>query len=399
MATIDETGASVKTLNEYLDDIRDAYLAIDSAWNINPESPDGNAIEIWSELLANLDEAVVSAYQSIDPRVAVGQQLDRIAALNLLERQEATFSTATVQLTGTSGTVVPQGTEFRNVDTETLWASDTDVTLDVNGIGEANVTCTTPGEESAAIGDISEIATPVAGLSSVNNDEAAALGQDRETDLAFRIRRQESVGRPGNNQVESMFASIANISGVNRARIYENFEPSTDANGLNQHSLAIFAEGGAVEDISEAIAIRKNPGTNLNRNNASIANEVTELTTTPSGNPITVTFFRPELTTIFVRVEVEGDFNAQNIKDAIIAYANGQLLGEGAGFDRTGFGIGDNVPVSKIYTPVNRTLGEDSFANSVTIGTDAGDLGTATISIPFNGLAVFEDSAIEVVSV
>lgn len=398
MATIDSTGATIKTLNEYLTDIRYAYRAIDAAWNLEPESPDGMATEIWAELFANLDEAVVAAKNAVDPRTAVGEQLDAIGALFLLERQSATFSTATVNLSGTAGTDIPAGTEFRNSETDTLWASDTAVTLDVNGDATVNVTCTTSGPESAGIGDIDEIATPVAGLSSVTNPDAATLGQEEESDVDFRIRRRESVGAPGNNQVESIFAAVANVSGVNRTRIYENFNSTVDSNDLNPHSLAIFAEGGDVSDIGNAIILRKNPGTNLNRANSNIPNEVTETVTTPEGNSADITFFRPELTTIFVEVSITGPYDAAAIKQAIIDYANGKLLGKGTGFDRTGFGVGDNVPVGKLFTPVNNVLGDDAFAESITIGTSSGSLSSATITIPFNGLAVFEESAIDVVT-
>lgn len=397
MATIDNTGASVKTLQQYKQDIEAAYLAIDAAWNIEPESLDGQAIGIWSELFANLDEAVIAAYQSIDPRVAVAQQLDRIAALNLLTRQEGTFSTATVDLTGTAGTVVPAGTEFRNSETDTLWASDASVTL-TGGTGTVNVTCTTSGPEPAGVGQINEIGDAVAGLSSVTNPDAAALGDAKESDLLFRLRRAESVGKPGNNQVDSMFAEVANVTGVNRVKIYENFEAVTDANDLNPHSLAIIVDGGSNADIASAIAAKKNPGCNLNAGNASIENEQTEATTTPAGNPLTATFFRPDLTTIYVEVTIDGPFVEADIKEAIIQYASGELLGEGTGFDRTGFGIGDSVPSGKLYTPVNRVLGDTAFADSILIGTSPGPTTGATVPIPFNGLAVFSEAEITVVS-
>lgn len=397
MATITNAGAQVKTFSEYLAEIKTAYGDIDPAWNIEPESPDGQAIAIWAELLANLDEAVIESYQSIDPRVAVGQQLDRIAALFLLTRQEGTFSTATVDLTGTAGTVVPEGTQFRNSETDTLWASDTDVTL-TGGTGTVNVTCTTAGPEPAGVGDISEIATPVAGLSSVTNPNAAALGDDEESDLAFRIRRRESVGKPGDNQVDSIFAEIANVTGVNRVKIYENFSATTDANGLEPHSLAIIADGGANADIASAIAAKKNPGCGLNAGNGSIANEQTEATTTPAGNPFTATFFRPDLITIYVEVTINGPFDVETVRDAIIEYANGELLGEGTGFDRTGFDIGDDVPAGKIYTPVNRVLGDDAYAETIFIDTSPNPTGSATIPIAFNELAVFSATEITVVS-
>lgn len=395
MASIDSTGAALKTLTEYLDELKTDYRDIDEAWNLQPESPDGQALAIWAEVLANLDEAVVAAYQSVDPRSASGIQLDRIAAITGLERQEATASTATVQLSGTAGTVVPAGTEFRNTETDTLWALDSEVTLDGSGNGSGTVTCQTVGPEPAAVGSISVIATPVAGLSSVNNADAAALGTAEESDLDFRIRRQESVSRVADNQVDSIRSVIAEVDGVNRVRVVENDTPTADSNGVDPHSIAIFVNGGDVDEVAAAIAAQKNPGTGLNRDNT-FANKETVATTTPAGNPFTAVFYRPELTTVYVEVTISGTYDAAAVKQAIVDYANGTLLGEGTGFDRTGFAIGDDVPVGKLYTPTNRAVGDDGIVESIEIGTSAGSLGTAKITIPFNGLAVFDVDSITV---
>lgn len=87
MATINRDGASGTTLSEYLDTMRQRYLAIDDGWNINPESPDGLAIAVWCEALANLDEAVINAYHAADPNSAIDQQLDRIAAFAGIKRK------------------------------------------------------------------------------------------------------------------------------------------------------------------------------------------------------------------------------------------------------------------------------------------------------------------------
>src|SRR5690554_3153565 len=103
MAQITTTGVTGTTLLEYQELVQEQYLEIDANWNITPESPDGQQIGIWSEQLALLDEQVQYAYMSRDPATAVGQALDDIATYAGLERQDATFSTATVILSGING--------------------------------------------------------------------------------------------------------------------------------------------------------------------------------------------------------------------------------------------------------------------------------------------------------
>lgn len=398
MATIDSTGATVKTLNEYLSDIRDAYRAIDSAWNLEPESPDGMATEIWAELLANLSEAIIRAYNAVDPATAVGQQLDNLARISAVTRQEATFSTATVTFSGTDGTQIPAGTEVRNEETDTLWATDTTVSIS-GSTATVNVTAQEPGPVVAGIGDLSVIATPIAGISSVTNGDAAALGDAVESDAELRQRRDRSVSLPGSNQVDSIVGFVANVENVNNVRVYENFTGSTDSNGLNPHSIAAFVNGGTDENVAGAIARKKNPGTNLNADN-SFPNKIQVDTETEQGSDITITFFRPELVTAFVSVEAEGDISndtAEDIKQAILDYSVGELFGNGSqGFDRVGFGIGEKVNAGKLYTPVNRVIGQSGAATLIELGTDSGNVTLQSIDPGFNGLVVFDAANITV---
>lgn len=398
MATVDSNGASVKTLDEYLQEIRQDYLDIDAGWNIDPESPDGQQIAIWSETLANLDEAVIASFNSVDPRSAVGQQLDRIALFAELTRQEGTFSTATVTFSGTNGTVIPAGTQVRNSDTGTVWETDVEATIAASE-AVVNATCTTRGPETAAVGNLSILVDTIAGVTGVTNDNAASLGRERESDAVFRVRRRNSVARASDNQVDTMFALIGNVEGVNRVRIYENDESTVDSNGLHSHSILILVDGGDAGDIAAEIAAAKNPGTSLNRNNA-LANKVTVATETPKGSPFTATFFRPELTTIYVDVQVVGSLPSGTgdlIKQAIVDYANADLFDEGqAGFDQLGFGIGSVVAAGKLFTPANNVVGDGGYVSSIQIGTSSGAVNQQTVDPGFNGLAVFDVANIEV---
>lgn len=399
MAQIDEHGVTGTTLREYLDMIRQAHLDIDPAWNINPESPDGLRIAIEAELLANLDEQVQMAYQSLDPDSAVGRALDRLALLAGLTRQDATASTATVVFSGVPGTPIPEGTKVRNRVTDTTWRTDSTVTIAPSGSATVNVTCETFGAQTAGPGDLSVIHTPVGGVTSVTNAGAASLGSNEESDTLFRVRRNLSVARPSNNQLDSMFAELANLDGVKRVKIYENFEKVADGNGVDPNSMAVFVDGGDVDEIARGIAARKAPGCGLNGGN-SYSNKVQVWTTTPRGNPLQATFFRPSITNVYVAVQVSGNIGpgeVASIKSSIVKFANAALFdAEGVGFDRTGFDIGEVIAAGKLYTPVNRVVGDRGHTLSVLIGTSAGSVTQTLIDPGFNGLGVFDANNITV---
>ncbi|UJD76081.1 phage baseplate protein [Photorhabdus luminescens] len=398
MAKITREGAKGQTLNEYLTVMRQRYLAIDDGWNINPESPDGLAIAAWCEALANLDEGVIAAYHSADPHSAVGQQLDRIAAFAGIKRNKATFSTSTVIFKGVPATLIPSETLVRNKITNTLWATDNNVTIDEGGSATVNVTCTTSGSQTANIGTLTIIATPVGGITAVNNETSESPGRDIESDNAFRIRRNESVALPGSNQVDNMYAALVNIDGVKQARIYENDNGQIDENGVKEHSMAIFVDGGSVNDIINAIAAKKNPGCGLNKYNT-FPNKITEDTKTPLGNPVSVTFFRPELVPIYVRVEISSNnkFDDENIKRAIVHYTT-YGFDETRGFSKLGFRIGESVGAGRIFTPVNYIIADNGFVNSITVG-KSWDQTRGVVNVKFNQLGVFATENIEVVYV
>lgn len=397
MAEITAAGVTGTSLSEYLTAMRARYLDIDDAWNINPESPDGLAIAAWCETLANLDEQVTFAYQSVDPQSAIGQQLDRIAMFAGLSRQDSTFSTATVSFTGVDGTVIPAGTRIRNKATDTLWSADGEVTI-AGGVASVGVTCIEAGAATASPGDLSVIATPVGGLQSVTNLAAASLGLDEERDEAFRARRNASVALPGSNQVDNLYAAIGNVDGVKQVKVFENSEDAPDADGVAGHSVAIFVDGGSDEDVLKAIASRKNPGCGLNRDSA-FPNKITADTTTPKGQPVNITFFRPELITVYALVQIASSTLSEQdkvrIKNDMVGYS---LLGfkSQSGFNREGFRIGENVAAGRLYTPVNFIVAGNGYVQSITLGFDPGTIDSQVLPLAFNQLGALDAANITV---
>ena len=401
MADITKDGASGTILSEYLDVMRRKYLDIDDGWDIAPETPDGLVIAAWCEMLANLDEGVIGAYHAADPNAAMGRALENIAAFAGVRRRAASFSTAVVQLSGDGLIEVPIGTLIRHRITDTLWATDNTVVTSSSGAASVGVTCTKPGAQGANIGVLTRIATPVPGIRTVSNPDVASLGLEEERDNAFRVRRNESVALPGNNQIDNMYAALVNIDGVKQAKIFENVESEPDEHGLYGHSMAIFVDGGTPQDIASIIAAHKNPGCGLNRYNP-IPNKVTLNTLTPKAQPFTATFFRPDYVSIFVRVEISTstltDDDKPKIKDAIVDYT---LLGfdETAGFAKLGFRIGERLAAGRLYTPANYFVAGRDYVSNIMIGTEVGHVDQGVIAVAFNQLGVFDIENIEVIYV
>lgn len=396
MATITAQGFTGTTLQEYLRRIQQEYGNIDAKWDIEPESPDGQQIAIWAETLANLDEIANYAYISRDPATATDQALDDICTYAGVFRSLGTFSTSEVTLTGTTGTLVPAGSRIRNRTTRTLWATTLDRTI--AGPVTVPVVALERGALPAAPGDLSQIVQPLAGWQSVTNATAAIEGENRQSDTSLRQERERSVALPGSNQVDNITAAVLAVDAVQRVRVYENPSDAPDARGLKRNSIAIFVQGGDDDDIRAAIAPRKNPGCNMNKNNA-IANEVSQDTVTPLGNPLNITFFRPNIIQGYARIVIDSEELAvsekENIKDAIADFmVNG--FGPGTGFTKQGFQIGDSVPAGKLYTPVNNYVGGRGYTVSINVGLFPEDT-SALIEAAYNEYVVLTQATIDVV--
>ncbi|EIX9048187.1 TPA: baseplate J/gp47 family protein [Klebsiella oxytoca] len=398
MAEITQHGVTGKTLQEYKSEMEAAYLAIDSAWNIDPDTPDGLQIAAWSEQLANLDEEVVNAYHSVDPNAAMGQALNRIAAFAGIRRQAESYSTDTVQFAGDPLIEVPAGTRVRHRITGTLWQTDSSVVTDTTGAATIGVTCTTPGANGANPGTLTIIATPVARIQSVTNTTGASLGKVEESNNAFRYRRNQSVALPGNNQIDNIDAALKNLPGVKQVKIYENVDDDPDENGVYGHSMAIFVDGGEHDDIVLAIATHKNPGCGLNKKNV-FPNKISVDTVTPKGQPLNVTYFRPSLVTMYVEVDIKTasltEEDKEKIADALVDYT---LVGfdETTGFAKTGFRIGESIAAGRLYTPVNYFVAADEYVSDMRIGTSSGSVTQKVIQLKFNQLGVFSRDNVKV---
>lgn len=396
MAEITYKGYIVKTQNEWFADERDRYLAIDQSWNLDASTPDGLKLATDAEIWSTLDEVGLRAYNSKDPSKATGYDLDALYYLTTgLKRSDGTPSKATLTLSGDDGAIIPVHSIIESTANGSQWSTLSTVTI-ANGSASVEAQCTTNGDTQASIGDITEIKTPTGGWQSATNAAPAITGTNRETDAELRIKRNKSVAISGSNQLDNMYAAIINVENVVDAVVLENFTDTALTNGLTPHSIGAIVYGGDKSDIALAMYSKKNPGTNMHAFNTA----VTETVTSPiTSNTMDITFSYADEVPITVDVIVENDgtlpANASElIKEAILDYVGGDLLSGGCGFSQIGFGIGDDVPISRMYTPINKVIGEygNSYVSTLNLNT-----AQANIAIDFKSIATFADSRVSVV--
>jgi hypothetical protein len=392
MAEVTAQGYALKIQNDWFDEERQLYLDIDPAWNLDPSTPDGLKLAHDAEVFGVLDETLQQAYNSKDPNKAVGIDLDIICALTGTTRSEGTPSNVAVTLTGTTGTIIPAGKRIESTTTGSRWTIDQTVTL-VAGTASTTATCTIVGPTQADIATLTNIVDIVGGWTGVSNPSVATPGTDEQLDASLRIERATSVGRPGNNQIDSMLGELFAVSGVRRVKIYENdtnsaaVDPVNNPWGLPAHSISVIVDGGAIADVGMAIYIKKNPGVLLNQ----------------SGTPVSTTVISPKYPTnsklirwatplyldmiVAVTVKTDGTLPtniADLIDEAFLEFTVGTLVPAGDGFKQTGFDIGESVPYLTLTTPINKVLGEfgNSYIQSFTVNG-----GPANVAIAFNQLS------------
>ncbi|UAN43204.1 MULTISPECIES: baseplate J/gp47 family protein [unclassified Enterobacter] len=354
------------TLTSYFQQIygSDAYL--------EPDSKDGQMVALVALAIHDANNTAISVYNCFSPATGYGAALTSNVKINGIARRGATNSTVDLLLTGTAGTSITNGTvkDTNNV----IWRLPASVTIGVGGSATVTATCSNSGAVAALAGAITTINTPTRGWASVTNPAAATVGAPAETDAELRIRQGQSVALPSLTPFEGVDGAIANVAGVTRHKLYENDTGVTDSNGLPPHSISAIVDGGDVTDIAQTIRGNKGQGT---------ATYGTTSVTVPDtyGNPHVISFSRSTDVPIYGHITLKAftGYTSQigvQIQQAVADYINGLT-------------IGDDVLLSRIYSPAN--LGVVSGGNAryydiqeLLIGKSAGSVAAANIIIAYN---------------
>lgn len=180
-----------------------------------------------AEMMLTLNEAL----QLIFPEWAYGSWLDKHAASAGLTRREATYAEAELTVTGTEGTLIPQGFIFTTVETDTSASVQFEATEPVLLSSESttvHVRCT----EAGIVGDVPEhsivlMASTLQGIRTVTNEKPATGGSDEESDAELYARiadrdRNADVSYVGNDADYKRWA--LEVDGVGSASVVPEWQ-------------------------------------------------------------------------------------------------------------------------------------------------------------------------------
>lgn len=349
--------------------------------DVSPETPQG--LLITGEVLAR-DRVVrnnADLANQINPNIAGGVFLDAIWRLTGGERVAATPSIVrSVALTGVSGTVVPAGA-LASVGAEGAQFRLLSAVVLTGGSGVGIFQSVELGAIAAPVGALNQIVTGVLGWETVSNPLAAEMGRDEESDIASRIRRRQTLALQGITLPEAIMSGLRTVEGVRSAVFRENVTNASiiiEGVTLVEHSVYICVDGGADMDVALMLLRKKSVGAAWNGN-------LTVPTPEPySGQVYDVKFSRPVLVPIFVRVTVRGGASFPDVpalvRDAMVAYANGQQEGE------EGFVVGGDVSPFELASAVNRVT-PTIYVQDVQLSTDGVTFSAANVVITIAQLA------------
>ncbi|HIF6258343.1 TPA: baseplate J/gp47 family protein [Enterobacter ludwigii] len=372
-ATVTAEGISAPDYQTILDTLTSYFQQIyGSDAYLEPDSKDGQMVALVALAVHDANNTAISVYNCFSPATGYGAALTSNVKINGIARRGATNSTVDLVLTGTAGTSITNGTvkDTNNV----IWRLPASVSIGVGGTVTVTATCSNSGAVAALAGTITTINTPTRGWVSVTNPAAATVGAPAETDAELRIRQGQSVALPSLTPFEGVDGAIANVAGVTRHKLYENDTGATDSNGLPPHSISAIVDGGDVTEIAQTIRGNKGQGT---------ATYGTTSVTVPDtyGNPHVISFSRSTDVPIYGHITLKAftGYTSQigvQIQQAVADYINGLT-------------IGDDVLLSRIYSPAN--LGVVSGGNAryydiqeLLIGKSAGSVAAANIIIAYN---------------
>ena len=267
--SIGSTGITINTLPTLVNDLTSNFQSIyGSDINVNSNSPDGQIINIFSQAGIDIREQIANVFNSFSRSNCTGVTLDQRANLINVTRLGATFTIQPIQL------IITQNCTLQGLDTAANDINGTGYTVADNSNNQyilLNTISLTPGTytlnfRAAAIGLVEPVPnsiivpiTIVLGVSSINNPgQATIVGQNEESDFAFRTRCDNSVSIASTAQNDSLRANLLALNGVIDAYVYENIDGSLNSYGVPTGGIWIIVDGGTTADIANVIYAQLN---------------------------------------------------------------------------------------------------------------------------------------------
>jgi uncharacterized phage protein gp47/JayE len=323
---IDANGLQVKTFDEIVTDLSTGMKAIyGDDINLESNSPDGQKIRIFAQVLVDQLELLVSCYNSFDPDTCFGVLCDQRYAINGVQRKQGTFTYLNitilidrpVQLPGLDDNITDvNGTGFTVADNQGnqfILAHTTNFTD--AGAYTFEFRSATLGLVQIAPNTVNNIVSITLGVVAVNNPTGTMIyGIDEETDAIFRTRRQQSFYLQAVSPADALRAALLNLATVTDAQVIENNYP-TPLGNMPPHSIWCIVEGGTPPEIANVIYAKRGMG-------VATYGGIMQYVARPDGSTLAVSFDTPTYVPLFLKFSTIGknaneSFDSNSISNQI----------------------------------------------------------------------------------
>jgi uncharacterized phage protein gp47/JayE len=323
MAGLTNIGFTPLKLEEITSRIEARVDAYNPGFDFSPESPDGQLINIMSVLLAQAWGELDMVYHSFNPSSATGQALRNLGLISGIEKDSASRSYTSVDISGVAGTPVPANSLVSDSDGNEFYLVFSGVIpFSTRAISRVS------GPLAIPAGSVNTIVSSRTGWTGVTQPLVGVIGKVPVSDLNYRNLRNKTVMRNYSGVTETIKARLLEL-GVAQVSIVNNTSTSTHADGTPPLTVHVtVGEIVNVTDLEIAQVIMDSMGIGVPTHGAN-----TFILEDSEGVQQNISFSRAVAVDVFMDINItflDPDIGGAeaSIKAALVAEINSLLAGE-----------------------------------------------------------------------
>lgn len=303
--TINQDGLLIDEFSTIYNRLADKFkLIYGQDINLEQNSPDGQLLGIITNEIYDLQTLILHIYNSFDPDLAQGVELNKLLKLIAQTRRASTKSIVDITIVANVNVTLPA--DYTIIDeNKNEWVINAETTL-IAGTNIVSFNAVNFGAIEASANTINDVVTVFPEITSVNNALPAEVGRDEESDVLLRKRRNNLLSVNSNSTIAGVYSKLFLLDTVTDAVIYENATDTYDAlKDLNAHTLWCIIDGGSIDEITKIIATDKTIGTDLK---GTVSNNYVEIFLKADGTTRALThivkFDRPTEIPLYIKLTV-----------------------------------------------------------------------------------------------
>jgi uncharacterized phage protein gp47/JayE len=388
---LDNTGFTLKRLEDIESEI-DADL-VNTFGNVRTDyaSVFGQLKAIMSKKFADLWELLQTLWLSYSLQ-SEGLALDSVVQFSGVTRLPSTKSEVVVTFAGDEGTTIAVGTIVRSSITGVQFTlnSAVNINIPVAETIDLSFIALEYGALSAPAASVTQLITPISGVTSITNAVEAVQGRETETDDELRTRFIQARSRLGYSRFDAVISRIVQeVAGVVSAAAVENTSDITDSDGLPPHSFEIIVD--CPTSIEQAVA---NKIWDVKPLGINTFGDITKDVTDSQGKVHSISFSK--ITDVYAWINIVLTYSSEIAFPANgVSQINDNLLAYGKTVS-----IGQDFLIQALYSSIYAVPGISSAAVTIDVTPSAGDTpsyGSSNIVVAAKERLIFATTRITIV--